>query len=189
LELLLDLLTQLPTRRLFRVVMEYYHVTVASKLSALHDMPQGQLFRQLLQMVKFYQGFELNDYTGQALSDEDVRKQHYERIQRLQQLVFKHVPQLRAFALAAAGTIDTRSALKSHLSALDTDTLRDLCTQLALIGAQNSRGEESKELLLELIITAHERRVSQTEAINMRSLYPDEVCSTRSLTGCGARDD
>jgi intron-binding protein aquarius len=175
LELLLDLLTQLPTRRLFRVVMEYYHVTVASKLSALHDMPQGQLFRQLLQMVKFYQGFELNDYTGQALSDEDVRKQHYERIQRLQQLVFKHVPQLRAFALAAAGTIDTRSALKSHLSALDTDTLRDLCTQLALIGAQNSRGEESKELLLELIITAHERRVSQTEAINMRSLYPDET--------------
>lgn len=174
-EFLLDLLTQLPTRRLFRAVLEYYHVTVTAKLSALHEMPQGQLFRQLLQMVKFYQGFEINDFTGRALSDEDVRKLHYERIQRLQQLVFKHVPQLRAFALAAAGTIDTRSALKSHLSGLDAATLRDLCGKLALIGAHNSRGDESTELLLELIIAAHERRVSQTEAINMRSLYPDEV--------------
>jgi intron-binding protein aquarius len=175
-ELMIDLINQLPTRRFFHAVLDYYHVVVRSKLSSLYSHPQGAMFKQLVSILRFYDGFEIDNFSGNALTDEEIRKLHYKKMQRLQSVAWKLFPQqLRKFALSNVAAIDNRVELKRHLSVLSDEELRQLCQHLNLLGPRNSTGRESREFLLELIISKHERRLSQVEAINERSVYPDEM--------------
>lgn len=59
---------------------------------------------QLVDLLRFYLSFPIDDHTGEPLSEEDVTAAHYERVQQLQRLFFKHVPKLRELALANCGT-------------------------------------------------------------------------------------
>ena len=45
-----------------------------SDTAAVTPRADGKLFRQLLDMYSFYQGFEINDQTGRPLGGEEV---HY----------------------------------------------------------------------------------------------------------------
>jgi hypothetical protein len=56
-------------------------------------------------MLTFYNAFEINDFSGEALSEEAMAKQHYGRMKRLQTLAFNSFqPELRKFALSNIGT-------------------------------------------------------------------------------------
>ena len=46
------------------------------------------MFRKLVEVLKFYQGFEINDHTGEALSDKDMLTQHYSKMSALQLVGF-----------------------------------------------------------------------------------------------------
>lgn len=59
---------------------------------------------QLVDLLRFYLSFPIHDHTGDPLSEEDVTAAHYEHVQQLQRLFFKHVPKLRELALANCGT-------------------------------------------------------------------------------------
>lgn len=41
-------------------------------------------YLQLLEMLKFYAGFEINEQTGEALTDTEMMIMHYDRITSLQ---------------------------------------------------------------------------------------------------------
>ena len=41
---------------------------------------------------------------------------HYERVQQLQRLFFRHVPRLRELALANCGTVEKREVLRRELA-------------------------------------------------------------------------
>jgi len=84
LELMIDLEAQLLTRRFFNVVLDDAHVVVQSRLSALSRRDDGKLFVQLLEMLEFYAGFEINDQSGEALTDHEMMDIHYDRITSLQ---------------------------------------------------------------------------------------------------------
>ena len=45
---------------------------------------EGHLFRQLLDMFQFYCRFEINDRNGEALTDEEMMANHYNKITKLQ---------------------------------------------------------------------------------------------------------
>ncbi|XP_015770296.1 PREDICTED: intron-binding protein aquarius-like, partial [Acropora digitifera] len=47
---------------------------------------EGRLFKQLLDMLKFYTGFEINDVTGMALTDHEMVDIHYTKMASLQAL-------------------------------------------------------------------------------------------------------
>lgn len=57
-----------------------------------------------MDLLRFYLSFPIHDHTGDPLSEEDVTAAHYEHVQQLQRLFFKHVPKLRELALANCGT-------------------------------------------------------------------------------------
>lgn len=59
---------------------------------------------QLVDLLRFYLSFPIHDHTGDPLGEEEVTAAHYERVQQLQRLFFKHVPKLRELALANCGT-------------------------------------------------------------------------------------
>jgi len=88
----------------------------------------------LLQILRFYQGFEINDYTGSALTDEDMLKIHYEKMKFLQAITFKHFPELKKIALASIASIDSRDNLNKQLSQLSDKRLREFAEQLHLLG-------------------------------------------------------
>ncbi len=56
------------------------------------------LFRKLVDVLKFYQGFEINDHTGEALSDNDMLSLHYGKMSALQLVAYtEFAEQLRKY--------------------------------------------------------------------------------------------
>ena len=73
-------------------------------------------------MLKFYSGFEINEQTGEALTDHEMTDIHYSKITSLQKAAFKHFPELNSFALANVASIDTRENLLKHFKPLRYET-------------------------------------------------------------------
>ncbi|XP_045537954.1 RNA helicase aquarius [Papilio machaon] len=179
LELMIDLEALLPTRRFFNTVMDDCHLVVRCQLSALTRRPEGQLFTQLLQMLKFYARFEISDETGDPMTDRDMTLQHYSRITSLQKAAFSKFPDLRLFSLANVASVDTRESLQKHFGNLSDKALRAIATYLNLVPPEGKEDEApwhrlDKEFLKELLISRHERRISQLEELNSMPLYPTE---------------
>ncbi|XP_047537056.1 RNA helicase aquarius [Vanessa atalanta] len=179
LELMIDLEALLPTRRFFNTVMDDCHLVVRCQLAPLARRPEGQLFAQLLQMLKFYARFEISDETGDPMTDRDMTLQHYSRITSLQKAAFSKFPDLRLFALANVASVDTRETLHKHFGNLSDKALRAIATYLNLVPPEGKENEApwhrlDKEFLKELLISRHERRISQLEELNLMPLYPTE---------------
>eukprot|EP00878_Enallax_costatus_P017916 GHUV01018838.1.p1 GENE.GHUV01018838.1~~GHUV01018838.1.p1 ORF type:complete len:1128 (+),score=501.36 GHUV01018838.1:269-3652(+) len=173
-EFLIDLLSQLPTRRFVHAVVEDQQLLVKARRSVLYSSPEGHLFRQLLDLLNFYCDFPLNDHTGEQLKEEDVVGQHYDKVCQVQRLFFKHWPQLRDLALANCAAACDPAGLKRALQGLSQDELRDLvCKQLRLVG-QDDPWAQDHDFLLDVVVTAYQRRASQRAAINAMPLYPTE---------------
>ena len=66
LELTIDLLSQLPTRRFVATLLEDRALLVKCRLCALAQHPAGHLFRQLSDLLQFYINFPINSHTGAA---------------------------------------------------------------------------------------------------------------------------
>lgn len=176
LELVIDLEALLPTRRFFNTVLDDCHLVVRSALAPLIRRKEGELFLQLLDTLKFYSRFEINDETGDALTDHDMTQIHYKKIIALQRAAFSKFPQLKLFALTNVAAVDTRDKLKTHFNMLDAKSLKEIGNYLNLIpesGDIDYKWHRSDlEFLRELLISRHERRVSQLDALNDMPLYP-----------------
>uniref|UniRef100_A0A182K5H0 RNA helicase aquarius n=1 Tax=Anopheles christyi TaxID=43041 RepID=A0A182K5H0_9DIPT len=132
----------------------------------------------LLDMLKFYARFEINDETGDPLTDHDMTQLHYAKIKSLQKAAFAKFPNLRLFALSNVANVDTRESLEKHFGALDCDSLREIACYLSLVPDKLEPPFEwhrtDEPFLRELLISRHERRVSQLESLNEMPLYPTE---------------
>ncbi|XP_058118487.1 RNA helicase aquarius [Anopheles ziemanni] len=177
-EFLIDLEALLPTRRFFNTVMDDCHVVVRCSISSLVMREEGHLFSQLLDMLKFYARFEINDETGDPLTDHDMTQLHYAKIKSLQKAAFAKFPNLRQFALSNVANVDTRASLEKHFGALDCGSLREIACYLNLVPDELQPPFEwhrvDEKFLRELLISRHERRVSQLESLNEMPLYPTE---------------
>ncbi|NXW09774.1 AQR helicase, partial [Fregetta grallaria] len=176
-ELMLDLEALLPTRRWFNTVLDDSHLVVHCYLSSLAKREkEGHLFCQLLDMLKFYTGFEINDQTGNALTENEMTTIHYDRITSLQRAAFAHFPELYDFALSNVAAVDTRDSLVKLFGPLSSSILHQVASYLCLLPPLPA-GEDSgyeKEFLLELLVSRHERRISQIQQLNQMPLYPTE---------------
>lgn len=177
LELVIDLEALLPTRRFFNTVLDDCHLVVRCALAPLIRRPEGQLFLQLLDTLKFYSRFEINDETGDALTDHDMTQIHYKKIIDLQRAAFAKFPELKLFALTNVAAVDTREKLKSHFDMLNDESLKQIARSLYLLPSEkesvNFKWHRSdSKFLTELLISRHERRVSQLDALNDMPLYP-----------------
>lgn len=173
-EFLIDLLSQLPTRRFFRAVIEDVAVVAKCRLSTLYTHQRGKLFAQLVDLLRFYEGFEIDDHVGTQLSDDDVLLAHCSRLQAFQLLAFKEIPKLRDLALANVGSIEKRNDLCKRLSVLSGEELKDVvCNKLKLL-EESDPCVERMDFLTEVMVSTFEKRQSQKEAINALPLYPNE---------------
>ncbi|XP_038597174.1 RNA helicase aquarius isoform X2 [Tachyglossus aculeatus] len=176
-ELMIDLEALLPTRRWFNTVLDDSHLVVHCSLSNLVRREEdGHLFSQLLDMLRFYAGFEINDQTGNALTENEMTTIHYDRITSLQRAAFAHFPELYNFALSNVAAVDTRGALMKLFVPLSSNTLHQVASHLCLLPPLPESQDTAfhKEFLLELLVSRHERRISQIQQLNQMPLYPTE---------------
>ncbi|KAJ3613227.1 hypothetical protein NHX12_019477, partial [Muraenolepis orangiensis] len=173
-ELMIDLEALLPTRRWFNTVLDNSHLV-------------------LLDMLKFYTGFEINDQTGNALTQKEMTTLHYDRITSLQRAAFAHFPELLDFALSNVASVDTRESLTKLFGHLSPNTLHRVASYLCLLPELPEGQDTSYEMtvLLELLVSRHERRISQIEQLNQMPLYPTEkiiwdenIVPTEYYSGC-----
>ncbi|BET02370.1 Aquarius homolog (Mouse) [Nesidiocoris tenuis] len=179
LELLIDLEASLPTRRFFNVLLDDCQLVLRCKLSNLAKRSEGKLFLQLMEILKFYSRFEINDVTGDCLTDAQMSRIHYDSVTSLQKAIFAKFPSMLNFALANVASIDTRDAILKHFSKLEQDNLRSVLVHLNLVPPKDRESEEhwyktDTKFLLELLAFKHERRISQLMEINNTPLYPTE---------------
>ncbi|CAL4931306.1 unnamed protein product [Urochloa decumbens] len=173
-EFLIDMLSQLPTRRFLRPLVADVAVVAKCHLSALYTHEKGRLFAQLVDLLQFYEGFEINDHSGTQLGDDDVLQAHYSRFQAFQLLAFKQVPKLRDFALSSIGALHKRADLIKKLLVLSDVELQDLvCNKLKLISEKDPCSGR-RDFLIEVLVAFFEKRQSQKDAVNALPLYPNE---------------
>ncbi|XP_005109242.1 RNA helicase aquarius [Aplysia californica] len=175
LELLIDTEAQLPTRRFVNTLLDDRHVVVRCKLSQLILRKEGKLFSQLLSMLESYAHFEIDDITGEALNMHDRIDIHYNRVNALQTVVFKHYPDLQSFAIKNVASVDSKQSLIKYFEPLSSEDLHTILAHLNYLPPLESDvSPYSKSFLMELLIWKHERMRSQQEAINEMPLYPTE---------------
>lgn len=180
LEFLIDLEAQLPTRRYFNTLLDDHQILVLCKLSPLVKRKEGsELFKQLLEILKFYAGFEIHDHTGLALTDDQMTELHCKKLMSLQHTAFRYLKDsLQLLALSNLSAIETREDLLSHFEPLDNQTIIQLCDLLSIRTKKLEDDELNeyydKDFLIEVLIGKFEKRTSQIDAINALPLYPDE---------------
>ena len=72
------------TRRYLATLFDAGHLLSRCELAALRQREEGHLFNQLLDMLKFYSSFEINDFTGAELTESEMIEQHYGYIMSMQ---------------------------------------------------------------------------------------------------------
>jgi intron-binding protein aquarius len=88
---------------------------------------------QLLDMLKFYARFEINDETGDCLSEHEMTQLHYQKITSLQKAAFAKFPGLKGFALSNVANVDSRESLTQHFGGLDASALKEIASYLNLV--------------------------------------------------------
>ncbi|KAL4586293.1 hypothetical protein LXL04_010929 [Taraxacum kok-saghyz] len=173
-EFLIDLLSQLPTRRYFKPLVADVAVVAKCHLSVLYTHEKGKLFAQLVDLLQYYENFEIDDNLGRQMTDDEVLQSHYDRFQAFQLLSFKKIPKLQTLALANIGSINKRADLSKKLSQLSTPDLRDLvCNKLKLV-SKSDPWTHRVDFLIEVMVSFFEKQQSQKESINALPLYPNE---------------
>eukprot|EP00727_Mastigamoeba_balamuthi_P011438 m51a1_g6917 putative intron-binding protein aquarius (1361) ;mRNA; r:132672-138053 len=175
LELMSDLLSQLPTRRFFRAFFSDCGFVVRARLSpAVRTSPRGSVLARQVDQLRDLEAFEVDDQTGEALTADDAEQLRCARVQALQRAAHALFPEkLRELALSNIAAASDRTTLARHLAALTPDELRALAAELAVVG-RSPRAHETREFITESLLSAHERRPSMEERLRSMPLYPNE---------------
>ncbi|CAF3629326.1 unnamed protein product [Rotaria socialis] len=202
LELFTDIIVQLPTRRFFNVVLDDMNFVkrcflspfiksltksnenmetnvVETSMKKKNPAQNGEeqattkttnLFHKMLCNFKFYSSFEINDTTGETLSQNEMMEKHYEKVLQLQSAVFKHFrDEMPTFPLQNIQLIDKREILNEEFDKLSDSQLNSIAASL-----QPPIQIDNRELLIEVLISTHERMQSHLQLINTLPLYPTE---------------
>ena len=175
LEFVIDMLSQIPTRRFFKFMVESLHVEEQCRLAPLYSINNDAnfLFHKLMKLLNFYLRFEVNEFSGESYTETQVSAYHASDVSRLQRVAFKNFPEkLRTLSLSNVSSFDNRELLYKHVSQLEREELLLLCHKLNIIG--KSETEISHELLLEIFVSRYERKPSRIDAINEMPIYPTE---------------
>eukprot|EP01134_Creolimax_fragrantissima_P002995 CFRG2995T1 len=177
-EYLIDMQSQLPTRRYTNLVLADKHVTTACMRSPMYaSLGQNSLFAQLLASLSFYIGFEINNLTGTALSEQEMTELHYRRVRETQMLAFQHkdtFPELDEFALSNVASVDTPESIAKHMGSLSPLKLQSFLHLLCLVQSPDDEVIDDHTLLLAIAVDHLQRRTSQIDALNETPLYPAE---------------
>ena len=176
LELIVDLLSQLPTRRYVNTLLKDLNLFPAIRLSQLYHIPENALLRDFYNLLRHFVTFAIDDFSGEALSPQAVYDAHCQGLARLQRTAMKFfMHKLTVLALSNYGSIEQRSELEGQLDLLDDSELQSLCSHLGFrISYPAQIVVPDRRFYMEVLLSFHERKPSFQEAVSRLSVIPTE---------------
>ena len=178
LEFLADLESQLPTRRYVNSLIQDLNLLALIRVSPLFNTQDNGLLRDLFALLRHFFDFPIDDNTG----SEHAKVQSYDRncegLARLQRVALKHFKEkLTVLALSNYGAINQRRELEEFLMQLTDTELEEMCRLLGFRTAYPSaaRVQVNRELLMEIMLFAHENRKTFQETVGGMSIQPTET--------------
>ncbi|KAK5108344.1 hypothetical protein LTR62_008373 [Meristemomyces frigidus] len=177
-ELLCDLLSQLPTRRYVNALQQDLNMISAIKLSPLYqDGDESTLLRNMTRLLEHYTYFPVDDQTGKELTQQEYEDAHNVRISRLQKVALKlHAETLKILVLANYGLLSQRAELLSHLQALDDDQFVAICDELLLRTSypEKSLVVQDRAFFNEVLASTIEQHPLYSEGVRSTAILPTE---------------
>lgn len=177
-EFLTDLESQLPTRRYVNTLTKDLHLLALIHLSPMFKFEGNGLFRDLFVLLRHFVNFPVDDSTGTQYTQLQSHEAHCANLARLQKLALKHFKdKLAILALNNYASIDRREDLDDHLKQLTDDELSTLCTllHLRIIYPSGAKIQVTRQVLLEALVSMHERRRTFREVVKDLSVLPTET--------------
>lgn len=178
LEFLTDLESQLPTRRYVTTLIKDLNLLALIRLSSMFNGEENGLFRDMFVLLRQFVNFPVDDNTGIQHTQVQSYEEQCARLARLQRVSLKNFKEkLTILALSNYAAIDKRTELQAHLEPLSDEELADLCGLLGFRTKYPSTTnvEISRDLLLEILISSHERRRTFRESMRDLSILPTEA--------------
>ena len=213
-ELLIDLLSQLTTRRFLLTLVDDMHIVVRCRRSTLFASPHSKLFSQLVQMLEELSKFEIDDFSGKELSPQEILSTYHARLHHLQQLAYSNYKEeLSDLIFSSTGEVgkvcllfcvqlhtfvcDCYSVLifvlqttnlRKYFSLLSDSQLFDLGVLMGSFSRDSRKA--TRDLVVDVLVDKLSYRASQLEFLNRMSLYPSEkMLWDPSLVPLGAKYD
>ncbi|KAJ5400538.1 hypothetical protein N7465_011027 [Penicillium sp. CMV-2018d] len=177
LELLVDLESQLPTRRYVNTLLKDLNLLSVIRLSQLYRVPDNALLRDFHSLLKHFVEFAIDDYSGEGLSPQGVYDLHCQELAQLQRTSMKFFKdKLTILALSNMGSIAQRADLEGQLSSLDESELQSLCSHLGFRTSypKSSHVTPDRQFYLEVLASSYERKVPFQEVVEKLSPLPTE---------------
>ncbi|KAK9361061.1 hypothetical protein V1504DRAFT_452663 [Lipomyces starkeyi] len=181
LELLIDIISQLPTRRFSNTLLKDLNLSVAIRLSPAYKNEKNILLRQLHEILDQYMNFPIDDLTGVSVSKEELQTQNSKQVLRFQKIALDHFKEkLLVLALANYGSVSKREDLLESLESLTDDELRSLCEHMGVATEYSVPGiATDRQFKIELLAYKFVRRPGLEEKCEELYSLPTE----KSLSG------
>ncbi|KAK9465895.1 P-loop containing nucleoside triphosphate hydrolase protein [Lipomyces arxii] len=191
LELLIGIISQLPTRRFSNALLKDMNVIVAVKMSPVYKNEQNNLVRELLEIVDHYLNFPIDDITGVVTSPEDLAVIKSKQVLHLQKIALDHFrDKLLILALSNYGAVSKRDDLLENLDSLSDEELKQLCDYIGLATEYQAEGIPSdRQFMIELLAYRFVKRPStQSMTGTFTSLPTDQTLMCPLLQQASAFD-
>ena len=178
LEFLTDLESQLPTRRYVNSLVQDLNLLALIRISPMFNTQDNGPLRDLFALFRHFAGFPVDDNTGSQHSKAQSYERHCEDLARLQRTALRHFKEkLTVLALSNYGAINQRKELEESLAQLTDAELQEMCLLLGFRTAYPPAAnvEVSRELLMEIMLFAHEKRKTFQETVRDLSTQPTET--------------
>lgn len=190
-ELLIVLLSQLPTRRFTNTILKDLNFVAVIKLSPRYKK-DSTLFTQLVDMLSYYINFPLNDFTGQYLDEQETWKERSSALLQLREKAFDIFPdELKLMTFANLASLSNPTDLKDHASNLSNEQFTSF---LSFIGVRTeypvSEIPVTRSALTQYFIETYSSKPTLQEIVQTleclpteRSLFTDLYEATQDYKG------
>lgn len=178
LEFLTDLESQLPTRRYVNTLIQDVNLLALIRNSPLFNYEENRLLRDLFVLLRHFVYFSIDDNTGTQYTQAQADEKQFAVLARLQRTALKNFKsQLTILALSNYGAIESREELETHLKQLNDPELEKLCKLLDLRTSYPhvAKVAVTRELLIEILVSAHERKKTFRELVRGQTILPTEA--------------
>ena len=190
LELLIDIVSQLPTRRYTIVLLKDLNVVPMIRLSTMYNKKGADLVRDLTALLEQFCAFQIDDAGEVSTSRDTAHKQSLTRLQKIALQNFDS--KLKVLALSNLATIGKSEELRPLLEVLSDLELEQLCTLLHLrTSYPPSAGiVTGRRFFLQVLISTfvstpdlHETMQRISVMPTERSLYDETLLRNETYTG------
>ncbi|OAP55227.1 hypothetical protein AYL99_10927 [Fonsecaea erecta] len=175
LEFLIDLTSQLPTRRYTNALLKDVNIIPVIRTSKLFEREDAVLLHDLTSLLEHFQSFAIDELGGTEERHDGSRRAHYQSLEKLQRVALQHFgDKLKVLALSNFGSIDKRSELQSHFSTLTDGELQDLCMQLGFrISYPSVAGiVATRAIMMEMLLSSFSKPRDFREVVTQLAVLP-----------------